>query len=110
MKTTFFRIICYFQSFLAMLTVNFMSILFLFVVFFASSVKILREYERGVVFRLGAKKMIVFQPNPQFKQRSWKVPGQVRIPANSHGIQHLAEVHWICVEVIVLVGTQELSR
>ncbi|MEI6692260.1 MAG: SPFH domain-containing protein [Chlorobium sp.] len=36
-----------------MMTVNFMTVLFLFLAFLASSVKILREYERGVVFRLG---------------------------------------------------------
>jgi regulator of protease activity HflC (stomatin/prohibitin superfamily) len=36
-----------------MLTFNLMTILILLGVFFASSVKILREYERGVVFRLG---------------------------------------------------------
>lgn len=36
-----------------MLTVNFFTILLLLVVFLISSVKILREYERAVVFRLG---------------------------------------------------------
>jgi len=36
-----------------MLTFNLMIVLILFGVFFASAVKILREYERGVVFRLG---------------------------------------------------------
>ena len=36
-----------------MLTFNLMTVLLLLAVFLASSVKILREYERGVVFRLG---------------------------------------------------------
>ena len=36
-----------------MMTFNLMTVLVLLAAFLASSVKILREYERGVVFRLG---------------------------------------------------------
>jgi len=35
------------------MTFNLMTVLILLAAFLASSVKILREYERGVVFRLG---------------------------------------------------------
>jgi regulator of protease activity HflC (stomatin/prohibitin superfamily) len=38
---------------MAMMTFNLLTVLVLVVVFLASTVKILREYERGVVFRLG---------------------------------------------------------